>query len=451
MKEIQPDPDIPDLAVRWEKEIAALRKMNDLEERHIVRFLTAFRRHTRKNKDEYYLMFEWAAGGNLRTLWEESPSPALSPSLVREVVQQIFGLATALNAAHNLNKTGASYRHGDLKPENILVFPGQGLIGTLKIGDWGEAKFQGIRTEMRPSGSKSRFGTIRYEAPEVKIGIQETFLGQPRERRSRLYDIWALGCITLEFLVWLLYGQDGLTKFNAEVNGPTFYQISTENGKDEARVHDKAVYWMDRMAALPAARPYTTAIGDVLVLVRTSLLVVKLPHRLGTNLLMQDTGRVDRRRLDSGVGPGPDQTVTNSQSEEQMTGMSTTSGASSGPAINIVPADDQPEPEPTRIPVQRAPEPPGQVRGLSHEICQRLEIILGEDDNPSYWSSDEPTELSPAVIPTPGSITPGADFESNVNGNDIQNALQRLPVPLSDEPRVGAVILGRCLQLHCKE
>jgi serine/threonine protein kinase len=433
--------DVPDLNIRWEKEIAALRKMNDLGQRHIVRFLTAFRRHTRKNGDEYYLMFEWADGGNLRTYWKTNPSPVLSDSLVKEVVQQIAGLATALNAAHNLNKTGASYPHDDLKPENILVFPGHGSIGTLKIGDWGEAKFQGVRTEMRPSGTEHRSGTIRYEAPEVKTGIRDTYLSQPRGHRSRLYDIWALGCVTLEFLVWLLYGEEGLAKFNADVNGPTFYQISTENGKDEARVHEKVVYWMDLMVSHPAAKPYITAIGDVLVLVRTSLLVVKLPYRLGTNLLMQGSGLVDRARLDSGVGPEPDRIVTRPQSQEATAGTSNRDEMPSVPKI-VISTDDLPELELPRIPTQRAPEPSGNVRGLSHEICQQLDIILSEDDNPSYWSPERPPELSPAVIPTPGSITPAIEMDSNANGNDIKNALKRLAVRSQEEPRVGNIHMG---------
>jgi hypothetical protein len=80
---------------------------------------------------------------------------------------------------------------------------------------------------------------------------------------------------------------------------------------------------------------------------------------------------------------------------------------------------------------------------LSHEICQQFDIILSEDDNPSYWSPGGPPELYPAVIPTPGSITPAIEVDSTANGNDMTNALERLKrlaVPLQEEPRVSDII-----------
>ncbi|KAL1799029.1 hypothetical protein ACET3X_003066 [Alternaria dauci] len=214
VKEIQATEDAQEVAEHWEKEVKALRTMNKLNQEHIVRFITAFRRRREHGGDEHYLMFEWADGGNLRNLWKRMPSPTLTAPLVKDVIRQVMGLAKALDAAHNLNATGASYRHGDLKPENILVFNKGGLIGTLKIGDWGEAREHGQATEMRPSKTTAKYGTRRYEAPEVETGVTAKWLGQSTKRRSRLYDIWAMGCITLELTIWLLYGADGLSRFD---------------------------------------------------------------------------------------------------------------------------------------------------------------------------------------------------------------------------------------------
>lgn len=133
-------------------------------------------------------MFEWADNGNLRDFWRTTHTHNLTCSLVKGVIEQVLGLATALEAAHNLNKTEASYRHGDLKPENILCFKGEGQIGTLKTGDWGEAKFheEDQVTEMRSSRTTAKHGTRRYEAPEVKTGVQVKWLRQSRKRRSCL-------------------------------------------------------------------------------------------------------------------------------------------------------------------------------------------------------------------------------------------------------------------------
>jgi serine/threonine protein kinase len=228
------------VVTNWESEAKALQQMNQLKQKHIVRFITAFRRGQRGEED-YYLIFEWADGGNLRDLWMQTANPALSARLIKEAIRQLLRLAQALCAAHNLSETGASFRHGDLKPENILCFKSDTEFGTLKIGDWGLAKHHNIVTQERPQKTTTRHGTLRYEPPEVVIGIPP-LEGQAKDRLSRLYDIWAMGCVTLEFLIWLLYGYDELTRFNLNINGEALddgpcYQIEIENGERMAKVH----------------------------------------------------------------------------------------------------------------------------------------------------------------------------------------------------------------------
>lgn len=153
----------------WESEIKALKKMNKLNNNHIVRFVAAFRRCHKDGRD-HYLMFEWADGGNLRSLWETFPRSSISASLVKDSCRQLLGLASALAVAHNLSDS-SSYRHGDLKPANILRFNNGTEIGLLKIGDWGEAKEHNSVTELRFDKTSAAYGTLRYEAPEVEVGL----------------------------------------------------------------------------------------------------------------------------------------------------------------------------------------------------------------------------------------------------------------------------------------
>ncbi|KAI4663972.1 uncharacterized protein J4E79_003472 [Alternaria viburni] len=206
VKEIQPSYDAQEIVEHWEREVKALRTLNELNHDHIVRFVTAFRRHREHGGPDHYLVFEWADGGNLRSMWKREHSPILTAALVKDAMFQILGLARALEAAHNLDMTGASYRHGDIKPENILCFSNGRTIGTLKIDNWGEAKEHGQVTELRPSKTTAKYGTSVYQAPEVETGVRARYLGQSTKRRSRLYDVWAMGCITLEFTIWLLEG-----------------------------------------------------------------------------------------------------------------------------------------------------------------------------------------------------------------------------------------------------
>lgn len=397
MKEIIEQADSQDVAEHWEKEVKALRMMNELNQEHIVRFITAFRRLRRSGVEEHYVMFEWANGGNLRNLWERVRFPDLEGSLVKDTIKQILGLASALQAAHNLNKTEASYRHGDLKPENILIFKtGEETLGTLKIGDWGEAKYHGENqvTEMRSKKTTARFGTRRYEAPEVVTGIKVKRENQPEKRRSRLYDIWAMGCITLEFIVWLLYGLDGLNKFNQDVDGDTFYQTSIENGIKVARLHDAVVRWMDHMANEPACELGSTAIGDLLDIVRSSLLVVKLPSRGGLSFMTaineaDETAEADRPRADSLIGHDagrPARSDLNS-GMDSLTVLDTPP-PSVVPAFVVTGAEGDTEDSIQDIqPVQPLPGLSGPARCLASTFSDKVDQIWCEDDIVGYWDT----------------------------------------------------------------
>jgi serine/threonine protein kinase len=374
-----------------------LKKMNALKQEHIVRFITAFRRHS--EEDEYhYLMFEWANGGNLRTLWESFARRNATPSLVKAVVQQFLGLAEALRAAHYLPNKSA-YRHGDLKPENILWFRDGSELGKLKIGDWGEAKEHHEVTELRPFNTSAAYGTRRYEAPEAETGLTVNLQSQAPKRRSRLYDIWAFGCITMEFVVWLLYGGDGLKKFNTQVrdqhtDSSPFYQISIgKNGEKFARTHDAVKRWMEHMSQDPACKVGTTALGNILELLKDGLLVVKLPKRMGSNLSDMETAQLSPTRsarsytgmsLDEKQGPEHYQPTEGSPSKTDML----------VPLINIIPTDASDEAVQSDIEVDEPAQPvpnfggPGRMRAI--DLRSRLEdILLGEEEEgESYWFLD---------------------------------------------------------------
>jgi len=370
--------------------------MNKLDQEHIVRFITAFRRRRQHGEDEHYLMFEWADGGNLRNLWKNMPSPTLTAPLVKDVIKQVLGLAQALDAAHNLNVTGASYRHGDLKPENILVFNKGGSIGTLKISDWGEAREHGQATEMRPSKTTARYGTRLYEAPEVETGITPKRLGQSTKRRSRLYDIWSMGCITLELTIWLLYGAEGLGRFGRELGFSSFYQTSVVNGRKVAQVHDVAVRWMDQMADDPRCQVGSTAIGDLLELVRTALLVVKLPRRLGTILYdMSERSRTDAL-IDSGMN------ATRETPQHVASGE------------NAIGSTVQPELESW-----------GPARFHATDFRTRIETIIGEDQDESYWYTQPLDQHRPGALSESFSLSTLSPLLSDCDSEEVHQAQDR--------------------------
>lgn len=257
-------------------------------------------------------MFPWANGGSLRDFWEATPAQTPNADIICQAVMQLRGLADALFHLHNFEgevvvqdsevpavkipdvkvqgeeaavtdeASNQSIRHGDLKPENILRFlsnqtskDDQTHLGLLKLADMGLAKRHVVSTQDRKCLTSTRYGTIRYEAPEAVTALE----GQGR---SRLYDIWSMGCITLESIIWILYGNRALDDFYKQLKGEsqeTQYFEIREDG-NVAEVHRVVRQWMDHIQKNDPECTQDSAIRDLLELVRTKLLVVDLsPHR----------------------------------------------------------------------------------------------------------------------------------------------------------------------------
>jgi GAF domain-containing protein len=129
-----------------------------------------------------YLVMERLNGITLRgKLDRDGPMP---PSLAAEWFEQLLqGLA----AAH-----AQGILHRDLKPENIIGHERDGHLLTVKILDFGLAKF--LRTEAQMTGSLTArdnvIGTLGYMPPE-------RLLGHEADHRS---DIYAVGIMLAEAL-----------------------------------------------------------------------------------------------------------------------------------------------------------------------------------------------------------------------------------------------------------
>ncbi|KAK0614520.1 hypothetical protein B0T14DRAFT_309967 [Immersiella caudata] len=452
VKEVQPrsDEDRQKMVRCWEQEASVLQKMNALNQPHIVQFITAFRRGD-KGKEDYYLMFEWASGGNLRNLWRTFDRPYPTPALVKDSVRQLLGLATALCEAHYPESgTKTIFRHGDLKPENILWFKGgDGEIGILKIADWGLARQHNLETEQRSNRTSTGSGTRRYEPPEEETGegvwASSLTPGQvdlKQKKRSRLYDVWAMGCITLEFLIWLLYGPEELKKFNSDINGgysdyPPFYQIEIVKGKKVARVHDAVVRWMDHMAQDPACAPGETALGSILELVRDRLLVVKLPPRLGTSTYNQpqaprSSSRFRRIRSNSSLASSihtpsitPSLSATTSDLDTDAIPHIVISGPDQTDSLAFKPPPISPPrapPPPVSLSEKNPPLPfseqgQGGGRALSDEFVLKMEDIFldHDEEGEDYWLPDISVRRAPPSDDTKVFATDDGDRDIDSN------------------------------------
>ncbi|KAF2258894.1 kinase-like protein [Lojkania enalia] len=183
---------------------------------------------TFKKGPVYYVVFPWADGGSLKDSWEREDRSPRTPKLVLWYLQQMLGITSALKELHDDSR---NIRHGDLKPENILHFS-RGCEGILVVADVGVSRVHGHqRTNMRRDPTKSLATTRSYEAPEA--GIKQN------AARSRKYDIWSLGCIFLECIIWLLYDEKAIDNF-ASTRDPLDYPFyKLREGKNV--VHPKVL------------------------------------------------------------------------------------------------------------------------------------------------------------------------------------------------------------------
>ena len=161
-----------------------------------------------------------------------NPDSRNLPTLTSHTLaQQLFGLADALSLVHNQglhrsdhNLSGdplgpgyapqrTAYIH-DIKPENLLMFiyneAGQRNYW-IRLSDFSCAKVADVLTMVSGKNRNSwrtvsKSGTPVYRAPEAVM----------RGKTSRPYDLWSLGCVYLEILVWFLGGYVALLRFREE-------------------------------------------------------------------------------------------------------------------------------------------------------------------------------------------------------------------------------------------
>lgn len=214
----------------FKQEVDTLKKFSNNAHTHLITLLTTY-----EQRGTYFLIFP-RAEADLQAYWKGTPSPLQanqSPSeqasAVHWMAAQCLGLADGLRHIHRyrssharLHPLDASHddmygHHGDIKPENVLWFSnrrdqtppgdGGGLGGTLKLSDFGLARFSPHRTmSMYPDGRAAAM-TRTYAAPECDLP------GPGGEGvKGRQFDMWTLGCLYLEFVTWLVSGWEGVQR-----------------------------------------------------------------------------------------------------------------------------------------------------------------------------------------------------------------------------------------------
>jgi serine/threonine protein kinase len=201
---------------------------------HLISLLATF-----EYNGGFYLIFPLAEA-DLQRFWKRSKT-CTDPNTGRWMIEQSLGIASALYKIHRYEtfpRTSSLYkanhtrkstmarqelssilegdggnpgrrlfgRHGDIKPNNILVFPDRNSanrLGTLKIADFGITQFGTEDMRWLKEGEKVSC-TRTYQSPECVLD----------KSISTACDIWALGCLYLEFVLWYLRGFKAVVAFS---------------------------------------------------------------------------------------------------------------------------------------------------------------------------------------------------------------------------------------------
>jgi len=157
--------------------------------------------HTFWTHDNKCFILYPKAETSLREFTENIKPPDLGRENVLWFLEQLRGLAEAIDHVHDLNplptRTNPKPKetlmwgsHRDIKPENILVF--QTSRPVFKIADFGAGEFNPVTENGISKGYPDAPGTPTYWAPDLKKD----------KKVSRPADMWALGCVYLELLLW---------------------------------------------------------------------------------------------------------------------------------------------------------------------------------------------------------------------------------------------------------
>lgn len=185
-----------------ELELRNLSVLKRLKHPNIIELLGAYTYRGKHN-----LIFPLAQGGSLADLIR-GPRP-LNFRRDEDIIIALAGLCSAICIVHeqfsdNQTLLGIGCHH-DLKPANILVDNGKFLLA-----DFGLSRFKDTSEDSQTS-YKSVGGF--YVAPECE-NIND--VGDTKARIGRSSDIWSLGCIILETLVYMKEGPEGVAGFSED-------------------------------------------------------------------------------------------------------------------------------------------------------------------------------------------------------------------------------------------
>ncbi|KAM5360453.1 hypothetical protein ACJZ2D_013731 [Fusarium nematophilum] len=190
-----------------------------------------------KGTQSRMLVLEYAPGGSLVDFFQNT-QPPVTPEDFNLLWDRLLELTDGLHALHNLSAPELSSSgsivgwvlfgevpsainhcgriHLDIKPSNILVFPQSDKSRfdvRFKLADFGITEMKRV-SRTNPDMAIKNGGSRMYSPPECYTNSSAQAISRsPVNIRS---DIWALGAVYSEVLVWSLAGEKGREDYRSE-------------------------------------------------------------------------------------------------------------------------------------------------------------------------------------------------------------------------------------------
>ncbi|KAI1503338.1 kinase-like domain-containing protein [Biscogniauxia marginata] len=241
---------------RYQHEVEQLKRFNGKANPHLVTLLASYT----FGRNNYSFLFP-CADCTLEDFWRKN-EPERNAESIKWISSQLLGIIRAVEVIHEPKHLHAREdekrygRHGDIKPDNILCYGVKGSSHKrLVVTDLGLSSIHRYDSRTYKPEEGKRIPP-NYRPPECDEKIDKGEV-------SRNFDIWTLGCLFMEQLVWLLGGDGWLQEFQQDrttrhILGfrDIFYNICAkedyqgqfpENGKVVFQLKPEVVRWFGKI------------------------------------------------------------------------------------------------------------------------------------------------------------------------------------------------------------
>ncbi|KAK1839314.1 tein kinase 4-like protein [Colletotrichum chrysophilum] len=226
----------PEIQKLYDNEWALYTQLKEDSFNHIVRYHGSFQCLDRRT-----IVLEYAPGGDLLSYFRKRKPPSTDWHR-KQFWQNLFGLLEGLVAIDDLTRYGDQSRdtwhlkgtHQDIRPQNILICgePSDDDYSVpFKFADMGLAHIRKVKNEGIDRFATDHFGNGMYSAPEA---FRDD--GGIKTIRHKS-DVYSLGGILSEALIWALWGERGREAYQAERVEAT-REIRLKGGYHEGAFHD---------------------------------------------------------------------------------------------------------------------------------------------------------------------------------------------------------------------